>query len=87
MAILAARRQEWGEMEYPEGNNFRVHLRGGRWTYKHKRAEADFVTAVPRDGLARLFCRTYAFNLSYSFSLGLYGERGCHMMALKVCRR
>ena len=86
-AALQQKRLQWDTEGAAQGDDFRVWIRGGAWTAKHRGMAYDNVMASPKPGLPIQWAVRYKVGQSAAFSIPLYGEHSGHMMAMEWCRR
>lgn len=66
---------------------FRVHVRGGNWTKRHKDVVADCAQVKTRDSETRYWCQAFRLAASKSFSFRLYSRDDALRLAREICRR
>lgn len=80
-AIVQARRAQWAA-EHGDGvEHFKTSLRGGAWTAANMGDAVDVLRCAVATAEAKDFCRTHQLGQSGSFSLSLYGEEVCALLA------
>ena len=86
-ATLQQKRLQWDTEGSAQGDDFKVWIRGGAWTAKHRGMAYDNVMASAKAGLPIQWAVKYKVGQSAAFSIPLYGEHNGHMMAIEWCRR
>jgi len=84
---LADVREELAVLEDSTEPYYKVNIRGGKWTFEHKKEVADCAQAVPRDAETRYWSIAYELPSSKSFSFRLYGRDSALALAREFCRR
>ena len=83
--VLMRKKLEWEDSH--EADDFVANVRGGKWTIERKGVPFDFVRGYARTDDAMAWADRYLGKKSSNYSVRLYGEEICNVLALEWARR